>query len=369
MVLQDSTSDTSTSDSLSDPDPYGEPTSSSQLWKYHIPNVPVPNAIASAISGITTKTIQSACGTHIDHAAQALQQSSLQRLPTQTEAEALAQHCATALVTASYGKPLGYTVGLYRAYVTRKAYRFPFRTPDPKTFDPSRFTIFGATIFQGQQARVMWHVLRCTAYGVGMAYLGHLIFGISGAWKLATGQAKDDRLKDVMKAQREAARARFKGELERMKKTGSIDNKDANEVLKTSRERQAQESMQRKRTAETSDWDDASPSAAGWDDFSNPTVQDSSSFQESSNNPPKMTTTTAQQGKYTRQKKRQETEQAQYNTSADSLLSDFEAQSDDATNSAPSSTSRAPTDRGSSNESAWARIRRENSSSNNSETS
>ena len=370
MVLQDSTIDSPTVDPVSDPDPYGDATGSSQLGKYFIQTLPAPNVIVGVISGISAPVITAACGSHVEHAAQVLSQSSQQRLPTQIEAEALAQHCAAGLMTASYGKPLGYTIGLYRAYATRKIYRFPFRTPDPKTFDPTRLTIFGTTLFEGQQARVMWHMLRCTAYGIGMAYLGGLILGISGAWKMTVGEANDDRLKEVVKAQREAVKTRFANELERMKKTGSVDNKDANEVLKTSREQQMQErsqrrGMERKETARSQDWDDASPSAAGWHDNSERIADDFPSPADAPGDQFSTTTNPTRREKlYTKQRAQQETDQAQYDTSADSFLSDLETPNGETTSTTPSSTRKGP-----SNESAWDRIRRENSSSSSSGTS
>ena len=366
MVLEDSTTNPPTSDPLSDPDPYGDSQNStlpaSKLPHYHIQNVPQPNALLAAISGINTARISGSCSYHLQNASQVLH-----RNPTQSEAEALTQHCAAGLVTASYGKPLGYLGGLYRAYSTRKTYRFPFRTPDPQTFDPTRLTIFGTTLFEGQQSRVVWHALRCLSYGVGIGYLGHLVFGVWGMWKMTVGEATDDRLKEFIKAQREAMKnTKVAERMDRMKRAGSVDNKDAGEVLRRSGERQAQNNRQRRgverqETTATPDWDDASPSAVGWDDM----VTEPVTGEPSPSSAPspdayskKRIPIQRQVNVTTKDGAQQKTDQEQYGTSADSLLSDLGAPSSDTSNGSPSSTGKR-----SSSESAWARIRRENASS------
>ena len=358
--------DPPTSDPLSDPDPYGDSQHNSNndplLPTYHIRNLPQPNAIITAFTGVNATYISHGCSFHTQRASQILH-----RPPTQSEAEALAQHFATALVITAYGFPLGAAGGLFRAYSTRKTYRFPFRTPDPKTFNPARFAIFGMTLLEGWQSRFVWQCSRGIAYSIGIGLLGQFISSIAGVWRLNTGERRDVRLKAFIEAKRELKKIRVAERMDRMKGAGSIDNKDAGEVLRSSREAQTQDvrrqrSIQKQETVATPDWDDASPSAAGWgNEVSEPVAEDLSlsSAPVPDTYSRRRVPTQRPANLNTEQKSQQKADQERYGASADSLLSDLTTPGGKRSSAPPSSTGRA-----SSSESAWARIRRQNSASN-----
>ncbi|MCJ1309879.1 hypothetical protein MMC25_003540 [Agyrium rufum] len=200
-------------------------------------------------------------------------QKLMHRPPTQTEAQAEAYYISRSLAIVSYARPIGYAFGSYRAYSTRGTYKFPFVTPDPKTFDPDHFRILGRTLLEGARARYLWHFLRFTAHAVGWNLVLTPIFMSYAATTMMVAEMRDNRLKEYTTKRSEVAaqkikEERAKRELDRkaLPDTSGQGSKTAGELW---REHRTQiEPREASSGGAGGDYaNDASPSAMSFDDY------------------------------------------------------------------------------------------------------
>lgn len=135
----------------------------------------------------------------------------LGRRPTQEEVEAYAYWNAKSLQLMSYGRPVGYAGGFYRAYSTRNIFAFPFFKPNLEKFNPLSF-LGGA--LKGRQALFAWHFLRYTSYSLAGDLLGRLFFNSYATTVAIVGIMSDPRLKaeiDALKARAKERSAEASG--------------------------------------------------------------------------------------------------------------------------------------------------------------
>lgn len=193
------------------------------------------------------------------------------RTPTEEEFNAFAYHQAKMTRILSFGAPAGIASGFWRAYETRAEFKWPFRKPNPN--DPeiwSTVRINGQNVLNGQAARLFWQSLRWSAYGG----LGYVIVGtFFTSYALVTGSVgtlQDPRLADyagALRKQAETERQKLNEQHGLTKKREKRDptgqgQKPASELWKEHRRSiNADETRQR-----TSSYDDASPTAVGFDD-------------------------------------------------------------------------------------------------------
>ncbi|MCJ1298651.1 hypothetical protein MMC08_001441 [Hypocenomyce scalaris] len=197
MVLEDSTAfpPASTSDyssPTSDADPYASSSDQPHI-SLNLEQLPSAAPIFGPLLGYTNQYLANSINYRIQHTS-----GILQRPTTEDEAVALAYWTAKMLAIASWGRPLGLAAGGWRAYQTRGTFRFPFVKPDPEKFNPEVVKIGGYELMRGGQARIWWHVLRGTAYGLFGSWVGGLMVSTYAATAVAVGEQQDPRLKEVI---------------------------------------------------------------------------------------------------------------------------------------------------------------------------
>jgi len=204
-------------------------------------------------------------GLAADHAMKVLG-----RPPRQDEIDALAYHFCSGLRTASFGAPMGAFVASLVCYQRRETFRFPGWTPGPR-FDPNKF----ATL-RGTQARLVWHVLRSSAYIVTGVLLGSTFFASYGASLNAVHRQRDARLKEYNDAER-----RYRMKNQKLREVDQTPGPRESETYEMARQRQnVQEALRRKKVAGHTDasvppTDDMSPTGGSFkEDFENTGASD-----------------------------------------------------------------------------------------------
>lgn len=119
----------------------------------------------------------------------------LNRDLSQPEVDAFAYHTAKSVRVASYGAPVGISLGAIQAWRTQGTMKFPFY--QPKNIDPN---VFGP--LRGQFARSAWTVTRAQAYWFVGWVLGELFFASYAVSVGSAGKAMDGRLKEFNEALR-----------------------------------------------------------------------------------------------------------------------------------------------------------------------
>ncbi|KAI9667473.1 MAG: hypothetical protein M1821_000289 [Bathelium mastoideum] len=127
----------------------------------------------------------------------------IRRPLTQAEAEAICYIESKGIRTSSWGLDIFTALGLARCYQMAATFRFPFRQPDPETFNPNSF--FG--IVRGSLARGLWHTLRAGLYGgiggaAGLLFLAGPYASTVAAAHFATDQRLQEFNKDIMRLRR-----------------------------------------------------------------------------------------------------------------------------------------------------------------------
>ena len=240
----------------SEPSTYDAPTFDSDAPPEHVQysidpsSLPKPFPILGPLFGFGNARYQRLLTRQIQQVMEVLK-----RPPTYEETQALAFLVAKENRVISYGVPLGLGAGLWRAYSTRKTWKFPLYKVDD-SFNPSSVKIPGGReILKGQAARTFWQLARTSLYGSNGVILGFLLAAPYAASIAAVGTMNDPRLKDyvnatVQRVKEEGARRTVQGR----HKTGD----------ETRAPTAGNDTWNRQRTSsrrEDTNFDDASPSA------------------------------------------------------------------------------------------------------------
>jgi hypothetical protein len=178
----------------SDDDPYS-PSESETRIDYHINSETLPQPMALLRGRASYNTFFNAqLAQRIHNAA-----TRLGRSPTQEEVDSLAYWTAKQLSIISYGLPIGYAGGLWRAYATRKTFRFPFYAPK---FEHKGLVwpSSAINILSGSIAVKAWHGTRAAAYLVLGRYLGLFLATFYSLNVVGVGERADPRLKEYIQA-------------------------------------------------------------------------------------------------------------------------------------------------------------------------
>lgn len=142
-------------------------------------------------------------------------QQLLQRQFTLDERNAVAYHAAKKKVTMTYATPTSIAIALVAMQRGRDVYRFPFWTPQPTNFDPSRFPIPSSkapfTLLQGARAMAAWHAVRGTAYFVLIHIAVSAFVQVYATSVEVAGLSRDVRLRDMAKEIQQRSRNRRGG--------------------------------------------------------------------------------------------------------------------------------------------------------------
>ncbi|KAI4140114.1 MAG: hypothetical protein L6R39_005942 [Caloplaca ligustica] len=198
MVLETSDSYDAFPDS---PDPYGfDPQPSIESMNIDRSKFPKPLPVLGALFGFTASYMSKM-------AAERLQYHSklLGRTLSKPESEALLYHTYKSAAIASYGNPIAFGAGFWRAYNTRDTYRFPLvgslKTEDG-FWNGERIRLMGRDIIQGSNARMGVHILRGTFYGFLSYTIGTLFVSSYCTTVAAVGELRDPRLRDLQQEKR-----------------------------------------------------------------------------------------------------------------------------------------------------------------------
>lgn len=215
MVLEAS----STSDSYDafpdSSDPYGaDSLSSTNPIVIDRAQLPKPLPIIGALFGFWEPRMSAWAAERIGYYTTVLGRS-----PTQKESEAIWYHSYKSMAIQSYGRPLAFGFGIYRAYKSRETFRFPFYGP-LKTADGwwngERLRIMGVDLIDGPLARLGVHATRGSVYGLIALGLGGLFVSSYATTVAVVGELRDPRLKDAQRA-KAGQRKKQKGDLEATK--------------------------------------------------------------------------------------------------------------------------------------------------------
>ncbi|KAI9792915.1 MAG: hypothetical protein M1816_001237 [Peltula sp. TS41687] len=190
MVLEEASAPfLTTSDSLDSPlepdrDPYDDGSTPSRI-QIDLRNIsrPLLGELRGYDQAYLAKMILKRCLTASNAAGRPL---------TQDEATAMTEHTGRYLDIASYGPPVGFAAGFYRAYMTRRSYRFPFYKMDQATFDPKKFLGL-----PGSMAPKAWQICRFHAYGALGILFGTLLIGNYAVAVTTTQETFDPRLRSL----------------------------------------------------------------------------------------------------------------------------------------------------------------------------
>jgi hypothetical protein len=142
-------------------------------------------------------------------------QQLLQRQFTVDERNAVAYHAAKKRVTLAFALPVSLGITMIAERRGHDTYRFPFWTPKPTNFDPSRFPIPSSkapfTLLEGARAVTAWHVAR------GLAYFAFIHTAVTAFVQVyatsveVAGLSRDVRLRDMSKEIQQRSRNRRGG--------------------------------------------------------------------------------------------------------------------------------------------------------------
>ena len=189
---------------------------------------------------------------------------------------ALAYHTAKGHAIASYGPTIGISFGLYRTWVTRSEFRWPFygklisEEVGTGFWDGVAMRVRGKEILAGvsTQAKAnILHVLRGTAYVSLGILIVPMVVSAYGATVSAVGEIRDERLQEVTRelrvvANREMKERRASIQERRGDPTGQ-GKKSAGDVWRERRERMEGKSSQKS----LPDDDDMSPTGGAMMDY------------------------------------------------------------------------------------------------------
>lgn len=191
-------------------------------------NFPRPMPILGALFGFTNTFYSKAL-----HARFQSTMNHINRPLTQDEANALAYWTAKQISVMSYGGPIGVLGGAYQARRTMSNFRFPFYQPNLESFPKESWPSARMALQTGPRATFIWHLSRFMCYGIVGNFLGAMFFASYAMSVTAVGELQDGRLKDMVKALREAGQVR-RGQLPNQpRQPGMVDEiqeKDASSL-------------------------------------------------------------------------------------------------------------------------------------------
>ncbi|KAI6249776.1 hypothetical protein HI914_01996 [Erysiphe necator] len=181
----------------SDTDLYDDSKSSSSKSQYFIDttNLPKPIPFIGSLLGYPRRFKQEV------HLKVLLASRELGRTLKQDEVDALAYWLAKRQAITSWGAPVGFAGGCWRAYDTAKTHRFPFWQPSSNNFKVNQFGPL-----RGHPAILCWHTLRALAYGLTGDFIGRLLFGSYAMSTSAVGASNDPRLYEYMNSIKDKVR-------------------------------------------------------------------------------------------------------------------------------------------------------------------
>lgn len=200
MVL-DNASDSASSDSFadsapsSDADPYSDSQpAGSGNYRIDASRLPKPIPIVGRLLGYNEEFFSRNYNGRMKVLSEILA-----RPPSQEEAEAVAYYTAKNIAIYSYGGPVGFAAGLWRAYNSRSTFRFPFYQPNLEKFTPDKFPQ-GLGWIKGLNATVCWHAARASSYVAFGIVFSRMLFLSYGGATAAVGELSDPRMKAVTAA-------------------------------------------------------------------------------------------------------------------------------------------------------------------------
>ncbi|KAE9377076.1 hypothetical protein N431DRAFT_436319 [Stipitochalara longipes BDJ] len=202
----------------SDADPYSDSQPDASM-NYHIDarKFPQPIPIIGKLLGYNEQFYSKSIQARVKTISEILE-----RPPTQEEATAIAYYTTKSISIYSYGAPLGFAAGLWRAYESRSTFRFPFYQPNPEKFTPDRFPP-GLGFIKGIRAIACWHAARASGYAAMGIIFSQIIFVSYAATTSAVGELSDKRLKAVTAAIQARAQKQ-RGALPGMQGTTKLPN-------------------------------------------------------------------------------------------------------------------------------------------------
>ena len=217
MVL-DASSTSDAYDAFPDsPDPYGSDSlSSTSTLHIDRSQLPKPFPIVGPLFGFKESKLAELAAQRLQYYSQVLGRSA-----TQKESEAIMFHSYRSMSIQSYGNPMVFGFGLYRAYKTRDNYRFPFYGPlktEGGWWNGDRIRIMGTDILGGPLARYGIHFFRGSVYGLFALTFGGLFVTSYATTIAVVGELRDPRLKELQRIKMEQ-RKQQTGDLEAMKQS------------------------------------------------------------------------------------------------------------------------------------------------------
>ncbi|RKF64109.1 putative endo-beta-glucanase [Erysiphe neolycopersici] len=198
MVLENASNSSSnqgfSDEPPSDTDLYEDSRSSTPKSQYFIDttNLPKPVPLIGSLLGYPRRFKQEA------HLKILLASKELGRPLKQDEVDALAFWLAKRQAITSYGAPIGFAAGCWRAFDTAKTNRFPFWKPSSNQL---KVNVFGP--LRGPPAVFCWHALRVLAYGLTGDFIGRLLLGSYAMSTSAVGASNDPRLHEYVNSIKE----------------------------------------------------------------------------------------------------------------------------------------------------------------------
>ncbi|KAL8935445.1 MAG: hypothetical protein Q9211_004699 [Gyalolechia sp. 1 TL-2023] len=177
-------------------DPYGnDPQSSTTYTTVDRTQLPKPFPIFGRLFGFTEATMSALTARRLQS-----QSSLLGRSLTLQESQAITYHSYRNMAIQSYGLPMAFGFGVYRAYKTRENYRFPFYGPLKTAngwWDGERIRIMGTDVLQGPIARRLLHIGRGSTYIIFALLIGGGLVTSYSTTVTLVGEMRDPRLKDI----------------------------------------------------------------------------------------------------------------------------------------------------------------------------
>ncbi|KAI0142722.1 hypothetical protein GGR57DRAFT_382776 [Xylariaceae sp. FL1272] len=118
----------------------------------------------------------------------------------QHEVDAVAQNTVRAHQWRSLVMPTASVVAAVATYAGRKTFRFPFYTPNPKSFSPRAFPSKHWKIAEGEKAETLWNATRLATYFTFGTIGFNILFGSIQGSTFAANVLRDDRLKAITRS-------------------------------------------------------------------------------------------------------------------------------------------------------------------------
>ncbi|KAI4174405.1 MAG: hypothetical protein LQ343_002340 [Gyalolechia ehrenbergii] len=250
MVLETSAVSDSFDPFPDSPDPYGnDPQSSTNYTIVDRTQLPKPLPLIGRIFGFTEAKMSEWTAQRLRY-----QSSLVGRSLTPREYEAIMYHSYKNMAIQSYGLPIAFGFGVYRAFKTREDYRFPFYGPLKTAdgwWDGERIRIMGTDMLEGPTARRMVHFWRGSIYSFIALLVGGGLVTSYATTVAMVGEMRDPRLKEIQRTKVE------RGMQQRKEAAAKKPPKDAMEQGNTN----AGDLLKRHQGGIGAQDDDASPSA------------------------------------------------------------------------------------------------------------